>query len=94
MKIKEEFIDGEGDTFHIKKTYDFNPALERARLAREVGHKMGDMTHIGSIPMGLVEIWAKQAGISMQDNAALSEVIKRNLQNGEFSKFRNYEGTY
>lgn len=94
MKISEQFIDGEGDTFHVKKTYDFDPALKHVRQARDRGHKLGEMYHIGSVPKGLWEIWAKEAGVSPSDNAAMSEIVKRKLLSGEYSALRNYEGTY
>lgn len=95
MQIKEEFIDGEGDTFHVKRTFDPNPSLEGVRNLRdaEVGQK-GESRHIGRVPGWLIGMWLKEAGVRWDDVAARDEVIKKKMQSGEFAAFRNWSGTY
>jgi len=95
MQIKEEFIDGEGDTFHVKTTFDPTPDLNEAALLRDAGVGLtGEHRLVGSVPAWLVDQWVKEAGLAHNDNEARKEVIKRKLQSGEFSKFRVWDGNY
>ncbi|MCA0856162.1 hypothetical protein [Phaeobacter italicus] len=96
MKIAEQFIDGDGpNTFHIKHTFDAQAALDQAAALRsaEATH-MGESRLVAEVPMWLVEMWMKEAGVAHNDNAARQELLTRKLQSGEFSKFRVWEGSY
>lgn len=95
MLIKEEFIDGEGDTFHVKRTFDPNPSMDGVKALRdaEVGHK-GESRHIGRVPGWLLALWLKEAGVAWSDIKARDEVIKKKMMSGDYSAFRNWGGTY
>ena len=95
MLIKEQFIDGDGDTFHIKKTFDANPTLKNVDMlkAAEVG-QTGENRHIGRVPGWLIAEWLKEAGVKWSDINARDEVIKRKMLSGDFAAFRNWQGTY
>ena len=95
MKIKEEFIDGEGDTFHVKKTYDAQPTLDRIRLMRDAGKQdFGESKHVGTVPGWMVSEWLKQAGVRWDDVEARDEVIKKKLMSNEFAALRNWTGRF
>jgi len=47
----------------------------------------------GEIPLHIVEMWAKEAGIKWGD-PAMKDVIKRKLLSGDFDKFRVWKGTF
>lgn len=94
MKIKEEFIDGEGDTFHVKKTYANQPYLDRVKLIRDHGQTpMSDSRHVGSIPMHLYAEWAKEAGVAF-NSPEHKEIARKKLLSGNFAKLRPWEGNY
>jgi hypothetical protein len=95
MKIKEEFIDGEGDTFHVKRTYDPTPTLERVRQMRSHGvQDLGESRHVGTVPGWLIAEWCKEAGVSYSDSNARNEIIRKKLMSGEFSALRNWQGAF
>ena len=95
MKIAEQFVDGDGSTFHVKETFDPNPALASAAALRSAGAThMGESRLVGEVPGWLVDHWRKEAGIAHNDNAATAEMLKKKMLDGDFSKFRVWEGTY
>ena len=95
MKLREQFIDGEGDTFHVKKTFDPNPTLKTMEQTRAAGvGGMADNKHIGRVPGWLISEWLKEAGVKFNDISARDEVIKCKMLSGEFAAFRNWQGTY
>jgi hypothetical protein len=95
MKIGEKFIDGEGDTFHVQKTFDPNPTLESARQARDRAEgQTGEYRHVGRFPAWLIEMWCKEAGVRPDDVQARQEVMRKKIMSGEFSAFRNWEGSF
>lgn len=96
MKIGEQFIPGDDrDTFHIKETFDAQAALDQAAALRSAdATHMGESRLVAEVPMWLVEMWMKEAGVAHNDNAARQEVLNRKLQSGEFSKFRVWDGRY
>ena len=95
MKIGEQFIDGEGDTFHLKEVHDFNPTLNAAAAIREVSDgRMGESRHVGRVPAKLFYEWLREAGVKPSDTQAAQEVIKRKMMSNEFSAFRVWNGTY
>ena len=95
MKISEQFIDGEGDTFHVKRTFDPNPTLQSVADLRSVGaDSMGDSKHVGRVPGWLLAEWLKEAGVRWDDIAARDDVIRKKMLSGEFSALRNWGGSY
>ena len=94
MKIKEEFIDGEGDTFHIKTTYDNDPYLHRAKTLNEVEQSpMSESYRVASLPAHLLTQWAKEAGVKW-GSPEHKEVVKKKILSGEVNKLRGWMGTY
>ena len=91
----EEFIDGDGDTFHIKKTFDVEPTLKSAAELRSNGATgTSDMRHIGRLDLNVYAMWLKEAGVSWDDTKAAEEVVMKKLMDGDFSKFRVHEGSF
>jgi hypothetical protein len=94
MKVKEEFVDGEGDTFYIKTTHNLDPVLDRVSRLKSAGHVgMGESRHVGSIPMFLIDLWAKEAGVKWGSEEH-REFVKKKILSGEYNKLRPWEGTY
>lgn len=77
----------------VQKTWDVNKHLDRADSVRG-NFKVGEMYHVGSVPFFLLDTWAKEAGVSLQDNAKMSEIIKKKLNDGTFARLRNWEGKW
>jgi hypothetical protein len=92
----DQKITFEGDDMVIKNTYDATAALQDAAYAREnSANSFGsDYKHIGNIDPSMVTNWLKQAGVSWSDTQGVEDVIKRNLQNGEFAKLRAWDGKW
>lgn len=95
MKIREEFIDGEGDTFHVKTTYANQPYLDRTKLLRdaELPTPMAESWHVGAVPMHVYSQWAKEAGVPWGSEAH-KEVARKKLLSGEFNNLRPHLGKY
>jgi len=95
MKIGEKFIDGEGSTFHVQRTFDPNPALKAAAELRSHGVTgFGESRHVARVPGYLIAEWCKEAGIDASDHEARKELLHKKIQSGEFSALRVWEGTY
>lgn len=95
MLLNEQFIDGEGTTFHVKKTYDVEPVIEAATALRTSGRtRLGHMHHVGKVPSFIITEWCKEAGISFSDTQAVKELLMKKLMSNEFAKFRVSEGNY
>ena len=92
----DQKITFEGDDMVIKNTYDATAALQDVAYAREnSANSFGsDHKHVGNIDPSMVTIWLKQAGVSWSDTQGVEDVIKRNLQNGEFAKLRVWDGKW
>lgn len=84
----------EGDRIVHHRTEDVEPMIDRARMLREAPQMpLSDSWLVGSVPLIVINQWAKEAGLKW-DDPALKDVIKRKLLSGEFSKFRVREGTF
>lgn len=95
MEIGKKFIDGEGDSFHVQRTFTNEPYLEKAAMMREQGLGMsGESRCIGVIPQHLLAQWLKEAGVDHSDTQAAEDVLKRKILSGDFDKFRVWKGTY
>ena len=98
-KVKEDIYfehDADGvDSLVVKNTFSADRALADARLCRDAGKESsGDNKLIATLPMELITLWLKEAGVSWSDSHACEEVVKRNLLDPKNSKFRVWEGNY
>lgn len=86
----------EDDRLVVKRTFDGNGMIKDAEYAREVSPNVfgSDHKHIGNVDIGKVHEWLKEAGVEWHDMHAVQEVIKKKLMSGEFSKLRNWGGTW
>ena len=93
MKLSEKpmWLD---DKLIIHATHSAAPALEALRHIKDAGAGLGDMRHVGRVPGAMVALWLKEAGVKWDDTHAANDVIKRKMLSGDFSAFRNWEGTY
>lgn len=95
MKIAERYIEQDNGDVIIHEQFDPNPTLDFAANLRNAGKtEFGESKIIGAVPMDMYFTWLKEAGVSPTDSAAAKEVLKKKLLDGEFSKFRVWEGTY
>ena len=98
-KVKEDIFfehDADGvDSMVIKNTFSADRALADARLCRDAGKEnFGDSKLVATLPMELITVWLKRAGVDWSNSKACEEVIKRNLLDSSNSKFRVWEGKY
>ncbi len=96
MKLGERLLDGDGSTFVVHEVHDFNPVLSDVHGIREVtnGGILGESRHVARIPAKLLSEWLKEAGVKHHDTKAAEDVLRKKLMSGEFSHFRNWEGTF
>jgi len=96
MKIKEQVHhDIKNDKIIVQSTYDNNPALQRAEQLRKA--KVGITGHnklIGTIPIHIIKIWCKEAGVKWGDNEARKEIVRKKILSGDFDKLRVWKGTF
>jgi len=80
----------------IKRTFNLDETLKDAAYAREKSMNSfgSDWKHVGDIHPAMVTNWLKEAGVAWSDTEAVKDVIKTKLMSGEFSKLRDWEGTY
>lgn len=91
--MRERFFHDDGSIIH-QRTFDVEPAIERARALRDAPTlPMSDSRLVASVPMPVIAMWLKEAGVKWDDPAA-QDVVKRKLLSGEASKFRVDERTY
>lgn len=85
----------DGETLHMKTTFDPTDAIEHATALRNAGAVgKGHWCHVASLDSRLIDHLLKGAGISPSDTDARNEFLKKKLLDGTLSKFRVYEGTY
>lgn len=87
--MPERFIFEDDRIIHHRVT-DVEPALERVKALRDVPEKalpMSESRLVASVPMPVIDMWLKEAGVKWDDPAA-KDVIKRKLMSGEASAFR------
>jgi len=94
--ISTYFVDDPSSSkFHIETVQDIEPVLEMNRVRMTDGSNgwtpSKDMKHVASVPMIVLQIWANEAGVAMND-PAFGEVVKRKLNDADFSKMRTSEG--
>jgi len=92
-KIAGSTIDNQDGTFTVARTHDVQSYMEKAAALRSMGATtMGDSWHIASIPSFMIYRWAKEAGVDVNDNEAIKEVMMKKLMSGDVSKFRVHQG--
>ena len=95
MKLSEQFIDGEGSKFIVKKTYDPTPTLDAVGKIRQSDtFDFGESRHVGRVPGWLIAEWLKEAGVRWDDVKARDDVIRKKMLSGEFSALRTWQGKY
>lgn len=102
MKVNEKVYE-EGDNLIIKKSHDFSSVMRDMENIRKEGvigmngakTTAGDTRFVGRIPLALIEMWCKEAGVKWDDIHARGEVVKRKILSGDFDKFRSdWKGNY
>ncbi len=95
--MKEQWSTDE-DKIIRQKTTDPNPAIKSAKQLRDAyqegNHFAEDTRHIGRIDQHVLEMWMKEAGVTLDDRDAMAELIKRKMMDGDFAAFRVSEGSY
>ena len=83
------------DSLVVKNTFSADRALADARLCRDAGKEnFGDSKLIATLPMELITVWLKQAGVKWSDSQAVQDVIKSKLLDSSNSQFRVWGGKY
>lgn len=96
MKLGEKILfDDAENKLIVKKTYDPTDTIEEVSAMRSagLGHS-GEHRHIGRVPGWLIAHWLKEAGVKWSDTKARDDVIKKKMMSGEYSAFRNWQGSY
>lgn len=79
----------------IHKQTDPNASLESVKLAKEApSTPMADTWHVGRIDLHVLEQWVQEAGVKFDDRAAVAEIIKKKLLDGDNAAFRVKEGQF
>lgn len=82
----------DGDKIISHRVIDPNPALDAAKMMRDNPKSFGDGYHVGRVPIELISIWLKEAGVLWSDTEAAEEVVWRKLMDPEFKDFRIWQG--
>lgn len=102
MKVSEKAYEEDGKLI-IKKSHDFTPVMKQMEEIRRNGviGMNGDKTtasdtrFIGRVPLALLEMWCKEAGVKWEDTEARGDVLKRKILSGDFDAFRSdWKGNY
>ena len=79
--IKYEFIDGEGDSFHIRETQDVQPFIDHNKRLQNTGKDYwragGDWRHEATIPLGVQMEWLTKYGIEVWNPDHQKAVVKK-----------------
>lgn len=93
-KIKEQVFEDDGKLI-VQETHDFNPVMDRAKALKSAGRDaLGESKLVGLVPMKMWHEWAKKWGVSPSDNAAMREVVARELADRDNAHLRVWEGKY
>lgn len=87
--MPERFIIDDDRIIHHKVT-DVEPAMDRVKMLRDVPASalpMSESRLVASVPMHVIGMWLKEAGVSWDDPAA-KDVVKRKLLDGDAAAFR------
>lgn len=79
----------------VQETHDFTPVLEKAKALRNAGREsFGESKLVGMVPMKIWHEWAKKHGVKPSDNAAMKEVVARELNDSDNAHLRVWEGKF
>ena len=93
MKLSERTFEQDGKLI-VQQTHDFSPVLEAAQTLRQAGKTdMGESKLVGLVPMKMWAMWAKEAGLRL-DDPAMADVVKRKMLDSDFGGLRVWEGRY
>lgn len=90
---KERLFKQDGKLIYHKQT-DPTAALEAVQVAKQAPGKPIDGVHVGRIDAHVLEMWLQEAGVRFDDRAAVKEVIRRKLLDGDNAAFRVWEGRF
>ena len=87
-KVKTK-LHHDGDKVHVHRSQECQPILDSAAALRSNGLTgSSDFRHVGRIPFVVLEMWLNESGVVFSDTNAVKEVIRKNLQSGNFSRLR------
>lgn len=90
---QHKFIPGDGNQFHIKKTWDMAPNIESAAELRSNGAVgSADNWHVARIDKRMMDKLIKDAGLTWDDTEAVEDMLFKLLNDGTLSKLRVHEG--
>lgn len=93
-KINERIFEDDGKLI-VQETHDFQPVLERAKSLQSAGAVgFGESRLVGLVPMKMWHEWAKKWGVNPGDNAAMREVVAREMSDPDNAHLRVWRGTY
>lgn len=91
--VFERFVPGEGDTFHVEKTQDVEPILDRNGRLRTMDdgfNESRDGRRIASIPMAVHLQWLAEGFDCTADGSDVE--LRRRLNSSDWVKLRTSEG--
>lgn len=79
--IKYEFIDGEGDNFHVRQVQDVQPYIDANKRRQNTGKEYwkagGDWRHEATIPLTVQMEWLNKYGIEVWNPDHKDAVVKK-----------------
>jgi hypothetical protein len=93
-KIAERIHEDDGRLI-VQETHDFTPVMDRAKALKSAGRdSLGESKLVGLVPMKMWAEWAKKHGVKAGDNAAMREVVAKELADRDNAHLRVWEGRY
>lgn len=92
MKIADKLVEDGDKVVHVR-SYDFQQAIDETKVLAET-EKPDDWWHVGHIPMELMAIWIKEAGLKWEDTQAVSDLVRKKLLSGEYANLRPHQGSF
>ena len=92
-KIGEQFYKDGDKIIHVKQQ-DYSSALNQAEAMRQNSNaQFGESVCLGVVDRAMINEWLKEAGVKWTDPAR-HDVIKRNMMNPDYNKFRVWQGNH
>ena len=92
MRIKDEFHIQDDQIIHAK-TFDIEPTLNSVKELSEEKRTDGNW-HVGRIPMELLGMWIREAGLTWDDTEAVSDMVRKKLLSGDYALLRPHQGSF
>lgn len=92
-KIGERLIDQDDKVIH-HRVVDVEKTMNEVKMLRDMGPRKDGDWHVARIPMEVLGLWIKDAGLTWDDKEAVQDMIKKKLLSGEVNKFRPHEGNF